>query len=146
MAFIISFLWLRSINTKTLTMALIFPLAFLQRLEIVSWKFSLRPIVTPRKFYECVFSMSKLLIPLTLIIVIFYCLNYTSLLLHSTQHTCITSFPFIYCFQSCYANYRHLLLSWLHFAITSSLYNTLCNRFYNNYATNICPRKLLWFI
>ena len=26
--------------------------------------------------------------------------------------------------------------------ITSSLYNTLCNRFYNNYVINICPRQL----
>ena len=36
------------------------------------------------------------------------------------------------------SNYRHLLLS-----ITSSLYNTPYNRFYNNYVINICPRQLL---
>ena len=44
------------------------------------------------------------------------------------------------------AKYRHLSLPLLHFAITSSYYNTTCNRFYNNYVINICPRKLLWFI
>ena len=26
------------------------------------------------------------------------------------------------------------------------LYNTPCNRFYNNYVINICPRQLLWLI
>ena len=31
------------------------------KLESWSWKFSLRSIVTPRSFCECVFSMSKLL-------------------------------------------------------------------------------------
>ena len=36
------------------------------------------------------------------------------------------------------SNYRHLLVS-----ITSSLYNTPCNGFYNNYVINICPRQLL---
>ena len=44
------------------------------------------------------------------------------------------------------AKYRHLSLPLLHFAITSSYYNTTFNRFYNNYVINICPRKLLWFI
>ena len=44
------------------------------------------------------------------------------------------------------AKYWHLSLPLLHFAITSSYYNTTCNRFYNNYVINICPRKLLWFI
>ena len=29
---------------------------------------------------------------------------------------------------------------------TSSHYNTPCNRFYNNYVINICPRQLLCFI
>ena len=29
------------------------------------------------------------------------------------------------------------------FAITSSLHNTPCNRFYNNYVINICFRQLL---
>ena len=29
------------------------------------------------------------------------------------------------------------------FAITSSLYNTPCKRFYNNYVSSICPRQLL---
>ena len=28
----------------------------------------------------------------------------------------------------------------------SSLHNTPCNRFYNNYVINICPRKLLKLI
>ena len=28
-------------------------------------------------------------------------------------------------------------------ASISSLYNTPCNRFYNNYVINICPRQLL---
>ena len=36
------------------------------------------------------------------------------------------------------SNYQHHLLS-----ITSSLYNTPCNRFYNKYVINICPRQLL---
>ena len=44
------------------------------------------------------------------------------------------------------AKYRNLSLPLLHFAITSAYYNTTCNRFYNNYVINICPRKLLWFI
>ena len=44
------------------------------------------------------------------------------------------------------AKYRHLSLPLLHFAIPSSYHNTTCNRFYNNYVINICPRKLLWFI
>ena len=59
---------------------------------------------------------------------------------------CFLQFSFTYCFHYLYANYRHLLLSWLHFAITSSLYNTPSNRFYNNYVINICPRQLLWLI
>ena len=33
-----------------------------------------------------------------------------------------------------------------HPAITGSLYNTLSNRFYNNYVIDICPRQLLWLI
>ena len=32
------------------------------------------------------------------------------------------------------------------FTITSSLYNTPCNRFYNNYVINICPRQLWWLV
>ena len=129
--------------------------------------------------FHLFFSLS-----LTQFIAIFYCLNYTSLLLYlmtntlhqifffhllfslslrslsapftvlitlryyfiSLQTLCITSFSLIYCFQYLYANYRHLLLSQLHFAFTSSHYYTSCNRFYNNYVINICPRQILWFI
>ena len=90
--------------------------------------------------FHLLFSLS-----LTLIIGIFYCLNDISLWLHLIARCdtpCITSFSFIYCFIYLYANYRHLL----HFVITSSLYNTLCNRFYNNYVINICTRQLLWFM
>ena len=36
-----------------------------------------------------------------------------------------------------------LIIGTFHFAITSSLYNTHCSRFYNNYVANICPRQLL---
>ena len=91
--------------------------------------------------FHQLFSLS-----LTLIIGIFYCLNYTSLLLHLITTLCITPFSFIYYFQYLCANDRHLLLSWLHFAITSSYYDAPCNRFYNNYTINLCPRQLLWFI
>ena len=51
---------------------------------------------------------------------------------------CFLHFSFFYCFHYLYANYQHLLLSQLHFAITSSLYNTPYKRFYN-YVINICP-------
>ena len=59
---------------------------------------------------------------------------------------CFLHFSLIFCFHYLYANYHHLFLSELHFAITSSLYNTRCNRFYNNCAINICSRQLLWLI
>ena len=55
---------------------------------------------------------------------------------------CFSYFSFTYCFHYLYASYRYLLLSQLHFAFTSSLYNTHCNRFYNNYVIDICPRQL----
>ena len=51
--------------------------------------------------------------------------------------------PFIYYVQYLYGNYWNLLLSYLHFAITSYHYNTPSNRFYNNNVINICPRQLL---
>ena len=43
---------------------------------------------------------------------------------------CFLQFSFICCFHYLYTNYQLLLLSYLHFAITSSLYSTPCNRFY----------------
>ena len=64
----------------------------------------------------------------------------------SWETPCITSFTFIYCFYYLCAYYRHLLLSQLHFALTSSLYNRPCNRFYNNYVIDIWAMQLLWFI
>ena len=33
-----------------------------------------------------------------------------------------------------------------HPAITGSLYNTPCNRFYNNYVIETCPSQSLWLI
>ena len=57
--------------------------------------------------------------------------------------TCITPFYLSYYIQYLCANYRHFLLSWLHFANNSSYYNTPCNRFCNNYVINKCPRHLL---
>ena len=56
---------------------------------------------------------------------------------------CFVNFSFIYCFLYHYADYCDLLLSELHFTITSFLYNTPWNRFYSNYVTNKCPRQLL---
>ena len=86
------------------------------------------------------------LLSLMLIIGIFYCLNFTLLLLHFiTRHLVLHLSFFICYFQNPCTNHRHILLSWLHFVITSSLYNTSCNRFYNNYVVNIYPRQLLWF-
>ena len=89
--------------------------------------------------FHLLFSLS-----LTLIIGIFYCLNYTSLLLHLiithlVSHPTLSSIIFIistliidifYC-----PNYISLLL---HLIITH-----LVNTFYNNYAIRICPRQLL---
>ena len=93
--------------------------------------------------FHLLFSLS-----VTLIIGIFYCLNYTSLLVHLVtthlvSHLSLSSIVFII---STLINYRHLSLSWLHLAITSSLYKTPCNRVYNNYVINIYPRQLLWTI
>ena len=61
-------------------------------------------------------SLSSIIfISLTLIICIFYCLHYPSLLLdhyYLIYNTpCMTSFSLIYCFYHLYANYQHLLLS-----------------------------------
>ena len=85
---------------------------------------------------------------LALIIGIFYCLNWILLLLHlitthlvsHLSHSSIVFITFALIIST------HLLLSYLHFAITSSLYNTTCNGFYNNYLINIWPRQLFWFI
>ena len=92
--------------------------------------------------FHLLFSLS-----LTLIIDFFYCLNYTSLLLHLitinfVSHFSLSSIIFtisiliigiFYCL-----NYTLLLL---HLTITH-----LVNIFYNNYVINRCPRQLLWFI
>ena len=80
--------------------------------------------------FHLLFSLS-----LTLIIGIFYCLNYT---LHyyfiSSQDTLYHIFLFHLLFS---LSLRWLLASFTvlitwHFAITLSLYNTPCNRIYNN--------------
>ena len=47
-------------------------------------------------------------------------------------------FPFIY-----YKLPASFTVLKLHFAITQSHYNTSCKNIFNNYAINICPRKLL---
>ena len=98
----------------------------------------------------------------TLIIGIFYCINYTLLLLHLiithllnifynnyTINICPTlchTFSFIYYFHYLYVNYGNFYClndtSLLLHLITTHLQNI----FYNNYAINICPRQLLWFI
>ena len=44
------------------------------------------------------------------------------------------------------SNSERVRAKWFCCASISSLYNTPCNRFYNNYVINICPRQLLWFI
>ena len=56
---------------------------------------------------------------------------------------CSLHFSFMYCVHYIYGHYRHLLLSQLHFAITSSFYNTPCYRCCNNYVISICPRQFL---
>ena len=77
---------------------------------------------------------------LALIISIFYCLNYTLVLLHLitthlVSYLSLSSIVFII---------STLIISI--FAITSPLYYAPCNRFYINYVISICPRQLLWFI
>ena len=93
-------------------------------------------------FFVFAFLFHLLFLSLTLIISIFYCLNYTSLLLrlittHLASHTPLSSIIF---------SISALIIENFYFAITSSYYDTPCNRFYNNYVINICPRQLLWFI
>ena len=39
-------------------------------------------------------------------------------------------FSFIYCFHYLYTNYWHLLLFWVHFAVTSPIYNTPCDNYH----------------
>ena len=75
---------------------------------------------------------------------IVYCLNDISQLLHLIR-TPMVSHLYLYSIVLilCDTNYRHLSLSQLHFAITSSDDNTPLNTFYNNYVINICPRLLL---
>ena len=92
--------------------------------------------------FHLLFSLS-----LTLIIGIFYCLNYTSLLLyivitHLVSHLSLSSIIFIIstliiCIFYC-LNYTSLLLRLI---ITHFI-----NVFYDNYGINICSRQLLWFV
>ena len=98
-------------------------------------------------FCICVFRFHLLFsLFLTLIIGIFYCLDYTSLLLHLIPTHLLSHFSLspiifiismlvigIYCIYC--LNYTLLLL---HLIITH-----LVNIFYNNYVVNIYPRQLL---
>ena len=83
---------------------------------------------------------------LTLIINICHCLNYTLLLLHLitthlVSHLSLSSIIFIVTMLIISIFY---CLNYIK-TITSSHFNTPCNRFYN-YVIKICPRQLLWFI
>ena len=88
------------------------------------------------------FLFHLLFLSLTLIISIFYCLNYTSLLLRLITTHLISHIPLSFTIFSISA----LIIENFYFAITSSFYNTPCKRFYNNYVINICPRQFLRFI
>ena len=95
--------------------------------------------------YVCVFLFHLLFsLSLTSIIDFFYCLNYTSPLLHLITTHFVSHFslsPIIFIISMLiisifyYLNYTSTLL---HLIITH-----LVNIFYNNYAINRCPRQLL---
>ena len=86
------------------------------------------------------FSLSLTLITASFTVLITLLRYYFISLQHALYHISVS---FIFYFHYIYANCWHLLLSLLHIAITSSLYNTTCNRFYYNYVINICLRQLL---
>ena len=80
----------------------------------------------------------------TLIISIFYSLNYTLLLLdlitaHLVSYLSLSSIIF---------STSGLIISIFYSrdCILLSLHNTSCNRFYNINVISICPRQLVWFI
>ena len=91
--------------------------------------------------FHLLFSLS-----LTLIIGIFYYLNYASLLLyliitHLVSHLSLSSIIFI--ISTLIIGIFYCLITFRYYL---SHYNTPCNRFYNNNVTNIYPKQLLWFI
>ena len=106
------------------------------------WFLSLFVLFLFAFFFHLLFSLT-----LTLIIAIFYCFKYTSLLFHLVSshllsHLSLSSIIFIistliisvfYCL-----NYTLLLL----YLIITHLVNT----FYDKHVIKICPRQWLWFI
>ena len=93
-------------------------------------------------------SLSEIFLSKQLSTIDFYILTKSISSHNKKSYTILLLLNFTICniiFHYLCPNYQHLLLSWLHFFITSSLYNTPCNRLYNNCLIDICPGQL-WFI